>query len=75
VRSEFTSTESATAKAGLFDRRAIASPESATAWRHQKPKKAGVAGHPQVSNHVGLLSNEPPGEPGCSLFSHPTTFN
>jgi hypothetical protein len=36
-------------------------------------KKTDVAGHPEVSNHVGLLVNEPPGEPGCSLFSHPTT--
>jgi len=32
-----------------------------------------VAEHPGVSSHVGLLCNEPLGEPGCSLFSHPTT--
>jgi hypothetical protein len=36
-------------------------------------QKADVAEHPEVSNHVGLLINEPPGIPGCSLFSHPTT--
>ena len=41
--------------------------------RAAKTKKADLAEHPQVSNHVGLLANEPPGEPGCSLFSHPTT--
>ena len=38
------------------------------------PKKADVAGHPKVSDHVGLLFNEPPGEPGCSLLSHPTNI-
>jgi hypothetical protein len=37
-------------------------------------KKADVAEHPRVSNHVGLLFNEPPGEPSCSLFSHPTNI-
>jgi hypothetical protein len=36
-------------------------------------KKTDVAEHPKVSSHVGLLLNKPPGEPGCSLFSHPTT--
>jgi hypothetical protein len=44
------------------------------ASRNQKPKKADVVGHPRVLNHVGLLSNEPPSEPSCSLFSHPTTI-
>jgi hypothetical protein len=29
--------------------------------RQQSKKKAGVAEHPPVSNHVGLLLNEPPG--------------
>jgi hypothetical protein len=38
-------------------------------------KKADVAEHPKVSNHVGLLCNEPPGELGCSLYSHLTTIN
>jgi hypothetical protein len=30
---------------------------------------------PDISgfNHVGLLRNRPPGEPGCPLFSRPTT--
>jgi hypothetical protein len=37
-------------------------------------KKADVAGHPKVSDHVGMLFNEPPGEPGCSLLSHPTNI-
>jgi hypothetical protein len=36
-------------------------------------KKADVAENPKVFDHVGLLLNEPPGEPGCSLSSHPTT--
>ena len=36
-------------------------------------KKADVAEHPEVFDHVGLLVNEPPGtRPGCSLSSHPT---
>ena len=37
-------------------------------------KKADVAEHPKAYDHVGLLFNEPPGEPGCSLFSHPTNI-
>jgi hypothetical protein len=37
-------------------------------------KKADVDEHPRVSDHVGLLFNEPPSEPGCSLFSHPTNI-
>jgi hypothetical protein len=28
-----------------------------------------------VINHVGLLVNEPPAPPGCSLSSHPTIKN
>jgi hypothetical protein len=36
-------------------------------------KKTDVVEHPKVFDHVGLLVNEPPGEPVCSLFSHPTT--
>jgi hypothetical protein len=35
-------------------------------------KKAGVAEYPKAFNHAGLLFNEPPGGPDCSLFSHPT---
>jgi hypothetical protein len=31
-------------------------------------KKADVAKHPQVLNHVGLLCNEPPGQAGL-LFA------
>jgi hypothetical protein len=27
----------------------------------------------RVFNHVGLLRNRPPGEPGCLSFSRPTT--
>jgi hypothetical protein len=42
--------------------------------RRQKSKKADVAEHPEVFHHVGLLANEPSGEPDCSLYSHPTTF-
>ena len=36
-------------------------------------KKTDVAENPKVIDHVGLLFNEPPGIPGCSLFSHPTS--
>jgi hypothetical protein len=44
------------------------------AWRRPlRTKKTDVAERPQASNHVGLLLNEPPGRPGCSLISHPTT--
>jgi hypothetical protein len=42
--------------------------------RRKVIKKADVAENPKVFDHVGLLVNEPPGEPGCSLFSHPITF-
>ena len=35
-------------------------------------KKADVAEHPKVFNHVGLLVNEPPGQPGCPSSSRPT---
>jgi hypothetical protein len=31
--------------------------------------------HPEAFDHVGLLVNEPPAHPGCSLSSHPTTLN
>jgi len=34
-------------------------------------KKADAAEHPKVFRRVGLLVNEPPGHPGCSLCSHP----
>ena len=36
-------------------------------------KKADAAEHPKVFHRVGLLVNEPPDQPGCSLFSHPRT--
>jgi hypothetical protein len=32
--------------------------------RHGKTKKADVAEHPRVFDHVGLLFNEPPGRAG-----------
>ncbi len=32
------------------------------AMDHAKTKKNDVAEHPEVSNHVGLLANEPPGQ-------------
>ena len=35
-------------------------------------KQTDVAGHHEMTNHLGLLSNEAPGEAGCSLFSRPT---
>ena len=38
-------------------------------------KKADVVEHPKVFDHVGLLLNEPPGGPGCSLSSRPTTLD
>jgi hypothetical protein len=38
----------------------------------ERQKKADVAENPKVFDHVGLLVNEPPANPGCSLFSHPT---
>jgi len=31
---------------------------------HRKRKKADVAEHPEVFDHVGLLVNEPPGTAG-----------
>jgi len=37
-------------------------------------KKTDVAEHPEAFRHVGLLVNEPPGHPGCSLGSHPKTL-
>jgi hypothetical protein len=40
---------------------------------HEAQKKADVAKCPKAIDHVGLLSNEPLGEPGCSLFSHPNS--
>jgi hypothetical protein len=51
------------------------SPVAAESHHQKTNKKTGVAEHPQVSNHVGLLFNKPPGEPGCRLFSHPTTLS
>jgi hypothetical protein len=45
-----------------------------TGYTWATTKKADAAGRPQVSDHVGLLANEPTGEPGCSLSSHPTTI-
>jgi hypothetical protein len=39
----------------------------------QSKKKAGVAEHPEVFDHAGLLVNGPPALPGCPLASHPTT--
>ena len=45
----------------------------AEAPRHGETKKADVAEHPKVLNHVGLLFNEPPAGPSCSSSSHPTT--
>ena len=41
--------------------------------RNKAQKKADVAEHPKVFHHVGLLVNEPPAGPGCSLYSHPKT--
>jgi hypothetical protein len=35
-------------------------------------KNADVIQRPKAFNHVGLLCNRPPGEPGCLLFSCPT---
>jgi hypothetical protein len=40
---------------------------------HRCQKKADVAEHPRVFNHVGLLFNGPPDISGCPLPSHPTT--
>ena len=37
-------------------------------------KKAGVAEHRVVFDNAGLLANEPPDQPGCSLSSHPTSL-
>ncbi len=37
-------------------------------------KKTDVVERPKAFRHVGLLINEPPGHPGCSLYSHPKTF-
>jgi hypothetical protein len=45
----------------------------ATCPYHQKTKKAGVAEHPEVFDHAGLLIDEPSSMLECSSFSHPTT--
>ncbi len=39
----------------------------------QAKKKADVVEHPEVFDHVGLLVNGPPGQPGYPSSSHPTT--
>jgi hypothetical protein len=55
-------------------RSVVESEEAAVLLVHSKTqKKAGVVKRPQAFNHVGLLLNEPPREPSCSLCSHPTT--
>jgi hypothetical protein len=36
--------------------------------RHRKTKKADVAGHPSVQDHVGLLVNRPPGTAGLPFI-------
>ena len=40
--------------------------------RTTENKKADVAEHPKVFNHVGLLANEPPARASCPSSSHPT---
>jgi hypothetical protein len=35
---------------------------------HREQKKADVAKHPKVLNHVGLLVNGPPGEAGLPFI-------
>jgi hypothetical protein len=35
----------------------------------QEQKKADVAEHPKAFDHVGLLSNEPPGRAGLHFIS------
>jgi hypothetical protein len=37
-------------------------------WAALKNKKADVAEHPKAFDHVGLLSNEPPGKAGLLLI-------
>ncbi len=36
--------------------------------KEQQTKKADVAEHPQVFNHVGLLGNGPPGHAGLPFI-------
>jgi hypothetical protein len=36
----------------------------ASVFHRQEQKKADVADHPKVFDHVGLLTNEPPGTAG-----------
>jgi hypothetical protein len=38
-----------------------------------KTKKTDAAKHTQVFRRIGLLFNEPPGTPSCSLCSHPNS--
>jgi len=38
-----------------------------TAPHSRKQKKADVAEHPEVFDHVGLLTNEPPGTAGLLI--------
>jgi hypothetical protein len=35
---------------------------------HRRQKKAGVAEHPEVFGHAGLLANEPPGKAGLPFI-------
>ena len=41
----------------------------------QGTKKADVAEHPEVFDHVGLFANEPLGTAGLLLSSHPTSIH
>ena len=46
-------------------------PHGATA---SEIKKAGVAEHPEVFDHVGLLANEPPGPTGLPFIQSSDDF-
>jgi hypothetical protein len=49
---------------------------TATARRHRKRnKKADVAEHPEVFDHVGLLVNEPPGQAGLPFTESSDNFD
>src|SRR5580692_7642340 len=64
----------AAARKGTAAESKLQAHRSATSGR-QSAKKTDVAERPWASHHVGLLVNQPPGLPGCFLFSRPTTLN
>lgn len=59
--------------AGNCDSPGAPRPTRAASPRNPNEKKPTWSNTSRVLNHVGLLCNRPPGEPGCLLSSRPTT--